>query len=137
MGSWLTSWGWLLSDRLLEVFKRLRAIAQAPSDVALQDELLEEAKSIVQDITVDHVGAADIFIKDAELNATIKDEVRKECQLLTEYLEVARRFNLEINSRAKDRVVSYGEKLSCRFMACLLKDKVRVGLARWFAWLCR
>jgi aspartate kinase len=36
-----------------------------------------------------------------------------------------RRFNLEINSRAKDRVVSFGEKLSCLFMATLLKDSVR------------
>ena len=39
-------------------------------------------------------------------------------------LERAKRFNLEINSRAKDRVVSFGEKLSCRFMTYLLRDRV-------------
>jgi aspartate kinase len=44
---------------------------------------------------------------------------------------VAKRFNLEINSRAKDRVVSFGEKLSCRFMTHLLRDRVGMPLATW------
>ena len=55
--------------------------------------------------------------------AIVKEDTVKECQLLTEYLEAAKRFHLEVNSRAKDRVISFGEKLSCRFMACLLKDR--------------
>lgn len=53
----------------------------------------------------------------------MKEDTVKECQLLTEYLEAAKRFHLEVNSRAKDRVISFGEKLSCRFMAYLLKDR--------------
>lgn len=36
----------------------------------------------------------------------------------------AKRFNLEINSRAKDRVISFGEKLACLFMTTLLQDTV-------------
>jgi aspartate kinase len=111
---------------LLEVFKRLQGIAAATSNESAQNELIEEAKRIVDDICVDHVAAADTSIRDEALRATIICDIESECRTLVEYLEVAKRFNLEINSRAKDRVVSFGEKLSCRFMACLLKDRVRL-----------
>lgn len=109
---------------LLEVFKRLQAIAAATSDETAQNELIADAKRIVDDICVDHLAAADSFIRDAHLKKAVSADIESECHTLVEYLEVAKRFNLEINSRAKDRVVSFGEKLSCRFMACLLKDRV-------------
>lgn len=112
------------ADRLLEVYKKLRAIVASAGDEESQDVLLEEAKRIVQDILDDHVDAAETFIKDAELSAAVKKYTEKDCHLLNEYLLAAKRFNLEINSRAKDRVVSFGEKLSCRFMTYLLKDSV-------------
>lgn len=109
---------------LLEVFSRLQGIAAATSNAEAQDVLIEEARRIVNDISVDHTAAADHFIRDAKLRKAVSADIESECQTLVEYLEVAKRFNLEINSRAKDRVVSFGEKLSCRFMACLLKDRV-------------
>ncbi|KAK4179056.1 putative aspartokinase [Triangularia setosa] len=111
------------TSRLLEVYKKLRAIVASAGDEESQDVLLEEAKRIVQDILDDHVDAAETFIKDAELSAAVKKYTEKDCHLLNEYLLAAKRFNLEINSRAKDRVVSFGEKLSCRFMTYLLKDR--------------
>ncbi|TDZ22461.1 Aspartate kinase FUB3 [Colletotrichum orbiculare MAFF 240422] len=55
-------------------------------------------------------------------SASLEQEIRDECQELVEYIVAARRFNLEVNSRSKDRCISFGEKLSCRFMAALLKD---------------
>ena len=102
----------------------MRAIVGAPSDEASQDRLLKEAKRIVHEICKDHVEAGHIFIRDPGLDAQLTDDTEKQCQLLIEYLEAAKRFKLEINSRAKDRVVSFGEKLSCRFMTVLLKDRV-------------
>lgn len=90
----------------------------------MQDDLIEQARRIVDAICVDHVAAADSFIRDEKLRKAVTADIESECRTLVEYLEVAKRFNLEINSRAKDRVVSFGEKLSCRFMACLLKDRV-------------
>jgi len=110
--------------RLLEVFKFLRAIVAVPGDAESQDDLLKNAKRVVHDIYTDHVDAAETFIVDADLREVLKTDIHKDCQLLNEYLDASRRFNLEINSRAKDRVVSFGEKLSCRFMASLLKDRV-------------
>ena len=83
---------------------------------------------IVQDICNEHVFASNSYIRDEALRASVKVDIEEECQLLVEYLQVAKRFNLEINSRSKDRVVSYGEKLSCKFMTCLLKDRVRRSL---------
>ena len=113
-----------LSSRLLEVFKKLRAIAASPQDEGRQADLLEDAKRIVQDICNDHVAAVQTFVRDETLRDATAEDMRVECQLLVEYVSMAKRFNLEINSRAKDRVVSFGEKLSCRFMACLLRDRV-------------
>lgn len=106
------------------MFKKLRSIVAITSDVNTQGVYLKEAKHIVHEICSDHVAAAKEFIRDAKLAAALKEETENECQLLVEYLEAAKRFNLEINSRAKDRVVSFGEKLSCRFMTFLLKDRV-------------
>ncbi|AEO63267.1 7e0bcbb5-7d19-403f-8a64-685b75cda2f6 [Thermothielavioides terrestris] len=111
------------TSRLIEVYKKLRAIGAAASNYDVKEQLLNDAKHIVQDICSDHVAAADSFIRDPELGALLKADTEMECQLLVDYLGAAKRFNLEINSRAKDRVVSFGEKLSCRFMTCLLKDR--------------
>ncbi|KAK3940811.1 Aspartate/glutamate/uridylate kinase [Diplogelasinospora grovesii] len=110
------------TSRLLEVFKKLRAIA-VPSNDAIQCELLKDAKRIVQDVCSDHNEAASTFIRDPQLLALCQEETEKECRELVEYLDAAKRFHLEISSRAKDRVVSFGEKLSCRFMTYLLKDR--------------
>ena len=110
----------------MEVFGKLRTIVAAPCDETSQECLLKEATRIVHEICDDHVQAGDDFVRDPGLKAQFREDTEKECQLLTEYLDAAKRFKLEINSRAKDRVVSFGEKLSCRFMTILLKD--RVGL---------
>lgn len=108
----------------MEVFGNLRTIVAAPCDEASQERLLKDAKRIVHEICKDHVAAGVEFIQDPALNGQFREDTENECQLLVEYLEAAKRFKLEINSRAKDRVVSFGEKLSCRFMTTLLKDRV-------------
>lgn len=83
---------------------------------------MEEAKSLILDISNEHVMAVHTFIHDAKLQAVLSKEIEDECQELTEYIVASKRFNLEINARSKDRVISFGEKLSCRFMAALLRD---------------
>lgn len=65
-------------------------------------------------------------MEDPKLRASLAEQVKAECHELIEYIHAARRFNLEINSRSKDRVISFGEKLSCLFMTALLKDVVSV-----------
>jgi aspartate kinase len=111
-------------DRLLAVYGKLRAVGAITSAEDEQTELIEEAKTLIQDICNDHVFAAEAIVEDPKLKVSLAEQIKAECQELIEYIHAARRFNLEINSRSKDRVISFGEKLSCLFMTALLKDVV-------------
>ncbi|KAH8198862.1 hypothetical protein TruAng_006970 [Truncatella angustata] len=111
------------TSRLLEVYNSLRGIAVATTNEATQNELLEQAKNLVQDICNDHVFAIQSFVKNPCLQKEVSADIENDCQELVDYIIAAKRFNLEVNARSKDRVVSFGEKLSCRFMTYLLKDR--------------
>lgn len=87
--------------------------------------MIEKATGLIQDVCKDHVAAAEAFVKGPELRDTLIARLKSECQELIDYIKATRRFNLEINSRSKDRVISLGEKLSCLFMTTLLQDTVR------------
>jgi aspartate kinase len=110
--------------RLLGVFRKLQGIGAAVLDEELQNQLVDQAKSLVEDICSDHVRAAQQFVKHESIRDSLVEVVQKECQELIEYIVAAKRFNLEVNSRSKDRVISFGEKLSCHFMTSLLHDEV-------------
>lgn len=110
--------------RLLAVFKKLKDIATPISSEEKQQELIEQATELIRDVCNDHVNASKTFVKDPQLRDGLIAKLKSECQELIEYIIATRRFNLEINSRSKDRVVSFGEKLSCLFMATLLQDSV-------------
>lgn len=107
------------------MYNKLKGIAAATNTEEVQNDLMSQARGLIDDITNDHVSAVKTFIKNPELQASLDQEIRDECQELVEYIVAARRFNLEVNARSKDRCISFGEKLSCRFMAALLKDLVR------------
>lgn len=77
---------------------------------------------IVEAIRVDHVQHARDTIKSAEILAQFEAEVNEECQSLLKILESAQHLE-EVTSRAENKVVSKGEKLSCRYMAALLNDR--------------
>ncbi|KAL5094080.1 hypothetical protein Trisim1_008190 [Trichoderma cf. simile WF8] len=110
------------TSRLLSVYTKLRNIATPLSSEEKQQELIEQAAGLIQDVCNDHVSAAETFVQDPELRDGLVAKLKAECQELIEYIMATKRFNLEINSRSKDRVISFGEKLSCLFMTTLLKD---------------
>jgi len=112
------------SPRLLGVFHKLQGVGAAVRDEEVQNQLIDQARGLIEDICSDHVRAARQFIKNDNIQNTLVEEVQKECQELIEYIVAAKRFNLEVNSRSKDRVISFGEKLSCHFMTSLLHDEV-------------
>ncbi|KAI0835363.1 aspartate kinase [Hypoxylon sp. FL0890] len=111
------------TSRLLEIYKQLRAISAATSNEITQNDLVEAAKLVIQDICSDHVAAARNFLKNPDLQKEVIAGIEDDCHELKDYIIAAKRFNLEVNARSKDRVVSFGEKLSCRFMTYLLKEK--------------
>ncbi|KAL2887737.1 putative aspartokinase [Ceratocystis lukuohia] len=110
------------TSRLLTVFSKLLSIGSHYHTEEHRLELVEDARALVKAICDDHLQAVSSFIKSPEIQATLTAEITRECDELVEYIVAAKRFNLEIKARAKDRVVSFGEKLSCRFMAALLQD---------------
>lgn len=112
------------SFSLLEVYKHLRAISAATSNDVTQTEFVDAAKLVIQDICNEHILAVQLFVKNPDLQKAVTSHIKDDCQELIDYIIAAKRFNLEVNARSKDRVVSFGEKLSCRFMAYLLKDRV-------------
>ena len=85
------------------------------------------------DICDDHVSAAEYSLQDPKIKSVLISQIKEECQKLIEYIIAAKRFNLEINARSKDRVISFGEKLSCQLMAALLED---AGVAAEYVDLC-
>lgn len=111
-------------SRLLAVFTKLKDLATPINSEEEQQELIEQATALIRDVCNDHVAASKTFVKDPQLKEKLIEKLKSECQELVEYIMATRRFNLEINSRSKDRVVSFGEKLSCLFMATLLQDSV-------------
>lgn len=112
---------------LLGVYSKLRNVGAAYAAGTDEDPeaLIEQARGLIMDICNDHVFAAGVFVRDPGLRDALAGKIEAECQELTEYILAAKRFNLEINARAKDRVISFGEKLACLFMAVLLQDAVR------------
>lgn len=114
------------SSSLLAVFNKLKNIATPISSEEKQHELIEQAAGLIRDVCNDHVAASEAFVKDPELRAALVAKLKAECQELIEYIMATKRFNLEVNSRSKDRVISFGEKLSCMFMTTLLQDSVRL-----------
>ncbi|QUC18927.1 uncharacterized protein UV8b_03168 [Ustilaginoidea virens] len=123
------------TSRLLAVYSRLKdvGLAYAIGSHDAQVALIEQAKGLIMDICNDHVFAAEALVKDASLRESLVRNIEAQCQELIEYIAAAKRFNLEINSRAKDRVISFGEKLACLYMTVLLQD---VGVDAEYVDLC-
>jgi aspartate kinase len=78
--------------------------------------------SIVEAIRSDHIEAAKDKITSPEILAAFTEKVNEEMVSLTKILESAQHLE-EVTSRAEDKIVSKGEKLSCLYMAALLEDR--------------
>lgn len=115
----------ILSHSLLEIYGLLESITNVKESEAVHyDSLVYEYSRMIQVIEDDHVKAAETHVQDASIQAELIDVIRNECKELVEFRLAAERWHLEIDSRTKDRIVSFGEKLSCRFMTALLREAV-------------
>lgn len=114
----------LYHSSLLEVYGVLKAINQVKDNESVHYEsLVNEYQRLVSVILEDHLTAAEGHIRDAEIRANLRRDIELECKEILDYRIAAERFHLEIDGRSKDRIVSFGEKLSCRFLAALLQDR--------------
>ncbi|KAI1852776.1 hypothetical protein JX266_002317 [Neoarthrinium moseri] len=111
------------TSRLLEVYRTLGRIVSAAHDSDMQSLLLENLRSIVRDIQDDQISALRSFVHSPEIRRETIRRIEEDCQKLLDYVDATRSFDLDINGRSKDKVVSLGEKLSCRFMMAILRDR--------------
>jgi aspartate kinase len=79
-----------------------------------------EYRGLINDVQADHIKTAESFIKTPDILAGLKKDITQECELVTRLLEAAQTLG-EISAKSVDKVISTGEKLSCRFMAALLQ----------------
>ncbi len=78
-------------------------------------------RSLIDDVRADHIRTAELHIKTHELLSSLKHDITIECELVMRLLEAAQTLG-EISARSVDKVISTGEKLSCRFIAALLQE---------------
>lgn len=76
---------------------------------------------IVEAIRTDHIQAAIDTIKNPEIIAQFTEDINAECHHLVKILESAQHLE-EVSVRVEDKIISKGEKLSCRYMAALLEE---------------
>lgn len=77
---------------------------------------------MIDDVQLDHLEAADSYVQSDKIRSRLKKEIENECSLVVRILEAAQTLG-ETSPRSRDKVMSTGEKLSCRFMAALLQDR--------------
>ncbi|KAH8683291.1 Aspartate/glutamate/uridylate kinase [Tricladium varicosporioides] len=112
------------TSRLLEIYGVLKNVNQLKDhDTVHYDTLVNEYERLVQVILEDHISAAHSHIQTEGLRSKLIKQFQDECKEVIDYRIAAERWHLEIDSRSKDRIVSFGEKLSCRFIAALLQDR--------------
>jgi aspartate kinase len=77
---------------------------------------------IVKAIREDHVKAAKDTILSPDILRRFEEDVDKEMESLIKILESAQHLE-EVTSRAEDKIISKGEKLSCLYMTAMLEDQ--------------
>ncbi|KAJ5231983.1 hypothetical protein N7468_004939 [Penicillium chermesinum] len=78
--------------------------------------------SLVEAVRLEHAQVAEEQLKSQELRDQVVAEITEECERVLKVLEAAQTLG-EISARCVDKVISTGEKLSCRLMAALLQDR--------------
>lgn len=112
--------------RLLEIFGVLKSVnSTKDTEPVHYTKLVTEYEKLVQVICQDHLSAAESQVRDPSIKLNLRKYIENECKEILDYRIAAERWHLEIDSRSKDRIVSLGEKLSCRFITALLQDRVR------------
>lgn len=78
--------------------------------------------SFVEAVRLEHAQAAEEQLKTPDIKNQVITEINSECERVLKFLEAAQTLG-EISPRCVDKVISTGEKLSCRLMAAFLQDR--------------
>lgn len=78
-------------------------------------------------IKSEHVNAARSSVRDPEILQALEDEIERDCESLRSFLLAAQVID-EISPRSKDSIVGFGERLGCKVVTAILRDRVRVPI---------
>ena len=76
---------------------------------------------LLDDVRLDHIKAAEAHIKSPEILSRLREEIEDECLHISRFLEAAQVLG-EVSHKSKDKVMSAGEKLACRFLTAVLQE---------------
>jgi aspartate kinase len=94
---------------------------------SLDDDAVPAFNATVDQIKRDHLQAARRVVKDPVILQHLEEDLDYDCERLRSFLLAAQIID-EISLRSKDLIVGVGEKLSCRIVAAVLRDRVRFCL---------
>ena len=103
---------------MTEFCRLLRAAREAEAENVES----QQYRGIVECIRDDHLQAAATHIRSPEIVENLREEIEEECHDLTVFLAAVQRVG-EISSKSIDKIISKGEKLSCRYVAAVLQDR--------------
>ncbi|KAG8788263.1 Aspartokinase [Ceratobasidium sp. 428] len=73
-------------------------------------------------IRMEHVGAARELIRDSNLLRELENEIVRDCEGLRAFLGAAQLIE-EISVRSRDSILGVGERLACKLVATVLRDR--------------
>jgi aspartate kinase len=74
-------------------------------------------------IRMEHVAAARELIRDPDLLHELELEILRDCEGLCAFLGAAQLIE-EISARSRDSILGVGERLACKLVATVLRDRV-------------
>lgn len=86
-----------------------------------QNTKSQQFRVLVENVRQDHVDSVQKHVHSPHIVQRLQREIGEECVQVVRLLEAAQTVG-EISPRSVDKVMSLGEKLSCRFMAALLEE---------------
>lgn len=89
---------------------------------SLEDAPLPAFHATVDQIRDDHIAAARKCIHRPDILRSLEEEIEYDCERLRSFLTAAQIID-EISPRSKDVIIGVGERLSCRIVAALLRDR--------------
>ncbi|CAG8555981.1 18182_t:CDS:2 [Racocetra fulgida] len=82
----------------------------------------KEYLKIVDEIAQEHINASKKLISNPEIFNELEKQLQRDCSKLKSFLEAAQIIE-EVSPRSKDIIISVGEKLSCRTVTSVLRDR--------------
>ncbi|KAK4054281.1 Aspartokinase [Microbotryomycetes sp. JL201] len=92
------------------------------ASLKLMDDSPQLFNATVDQILQDHLVAARKIVKSEELLLELEEDLEYDCERLRSFL-LATQIIDEISARSKDIIIGVGERLSCRIVVALLKDR--------------